>query len=372
MRIGFITTYFYPVLGGAETNCFYLARELAKKHEVHVFTSTTGAKEEETIENIHIHRSKTFFRFGYYAALYPSLMKNLLRYQLEIVHVHSFGFLWHDICLLIKKLQSPKTKFVITPHGPFMALNNYRSWKRILKFAVNVLEYFPNKMYDRVIEVNPAQRKWLPKYGFKKENIIFIPNGIPQEFTKKKGRLNLLSGRVVVSYVGRVQRYKGLDQVISVLPELIKIEPKLLFVMAGHPEEMDGLVRLAKEKGVGEHVLFLGKIPEREKEELLESSRIFVFPSKWEAFGIVVLEAMAKGVPIVSTKTEGGKFLIEEGKNGFLFDYGDHAVLRNILIRLLTDKKIRKEISEKNRQKAKRFVWEKIAQDLEEEYRRIL
>ena len=90
---------------------------------------------------------------------------------------------------------------------------------------------------------------------------------------------------------------------------------------------------------------------------------------KWEAFGISMLEAMAKGCTIVSTKTEGGKFLIEEAKNGFLFDYGNLDSLKTIFSKLLTDKKILTTISKNNLEKAKRFTWNKIAQDLEQKYK---
>ena len=100
MKIAFVTTYFYPVLGGAESNCFYLAKELAKRHEVHVFTSGNGLlKEEEVFENMHIHRSKTLFRIGYYGAFYPSLLFKLVKEEFDIVHVHSFGFLCY-LCYL--------------------------------------------------------------------------------------------------------------------------------------------------------------------------------------------------------------------------------------------------------------------------------
>ncbi|MFA4887695.1 MAG: glycosyltransferase family 4 protein, partial [Candidatus Nanoarchaeia archaeon] len=239
MKIGFISTYFYPVLGGAESNCFYLARELAKKHEVHVFTSNDGSfPAEEVIENIQVHRCKTTFRKGYYAAFYPSLLKKVVQQELDILHVHSFGFLWHDVCVVLKKLFSPKTKLVITPHGPFMALKKYALWKIIIKKIVNVIEFVPNRIYNRIIQVNPYQKEWLPKYGFKKSKIIFLPNGVPANFLKKAKPLKNLKGHFVISYVGRVQKYKGLDQVIRVLPFLKEKRKDVLFVIAGDPEEM--------------------------------------------------------------------------------------------------------------------------------------
>ena len=142
MKIGILTTYFYPFPGGVEVNILNLAKELSKNHEIHIFTSDRKnnkiiEKKEEKLGNIFIHRSKTLFRFKYYIAFYPSLLKNLLKYDLDIIHVNSLGFLWHDFCILMKKLFSPKTKFVITPHGPFMTLKAYPIWQKFFRSIVN-------------------------------------------------------------------------------------------------------------------------------------------------------------------------------------------------------------------------------------------
>ena len=106
MKIAFISTYFHPIKGGAENNCFYIAKELAKTHEVHIFTSDRKdnlvLKNEEIVDNIHIHRFKTLFRYRYYLAFYPKMLRSILKKDLDIVHVHSLGFLWHDFCILLK------------------------------------------------------------------------------------------------------------------------------------------------------------------------------------------------------------------------------------------------------------------------------
>src|SRR3989338_1251153 len=190
MKIGFITTYFYPFVGGAESNAYFLAKELAKNHEVHIFTSDRKnsliiKKKEEKIGNIAVHRSKTLFRYHYYLVFYPSLVTNLLKYDLDIVHVHSLGFIWHDISIQIKKLFSPKTKFIITPHGPFMTLKNYTLWQKIVKFKVTKWISLTNKIYDKVIQVNPYQKECLTKeYKFDKNKIVYLPNGIDKNLFK--------------------------------------------------------------------------------------------------------------------------------------------------------------------------------------------
>ena len=377
MKIGFLITYFYPKTGGAENNCYYTARELAKKHEVHVFTS--GEKEsEEKINGIYVHRCKELLRVKYYFAFYPSLTNKLAAAHLDVLHVHGFGFMQHDRA--IKKIikAQPKIKIVCTPHGPFMALKKYN-------FAASIFKalYLPSfrkslQRYDAIIAVNPEQYKWMEKeYGISRKKVFLVPNGINKETIANISRKEIkkidekygLAKKMVVSYLGRVQRYKGLDQVVSVLPVLRNFTPEIVFLIIGKDSgDRERLEKIAKEKGVDMMVRFTGEVSEEDKLALLERSEIFVFPSEWEAFGIATLEAMARRNAIVSTRTEGSLFLIKEGVNGILFDYGDANALKKALQKLLNNPKIRHSMKKINKKKSRRFLWTDIANKLEKIY----
>ena len=284
MKIGYLTTYFYPVTGGAENNCFYIAKELAKTNEIHVFTSDRKDnqlfKDEEVIDNINIHRFKTLLRYKYYFALYPSIIKRILKADLDILHVHSLGFAVHDITILLKKLKK-KTKLVITPHGPFMALPSYPLHQRILKSIFTKIEMPFNKLYDAIIQVNPYQHEWLVKLGFDKNKIHFIPNGIPEETFMKVSKKTYYKNKLVITYIGRIQEYKGLNQVINLLPEF----PGLTFVAMGQDAgDRIRLESLAKKLKVQSQLIFTGKVSETKKLQLLDESELFILPSQWEAF----------------------------------------------------------------------------------------
>jgi len=374
MKIGFLIEYFYPIKGGAENNCFYLARELAKKHDVHVFTSNRKDdkifKKEETVEFIKIHRYKNFFRYKYYLTFTPGLL-SILKYNLDILHVHSFGFLWHDFIVLLKKLFS-RTKIVNTPHGPFMALNKYNFLENIFRSVIIFKEYFFNKLYNVVIQVNPNQHKWITKYGVSRKKIKYIPNGISKETFDKIDNKNFikkynLKNKFVISYVGRIQKYKGLNQVIKVLP---KLDKKIIFLVAGKDSgDKKRLIDLAIKLKVGDRIIFLGEISDKDKLRALDSSEIFILSSDWEAFGIVILEAMARNNTIISTKTEGGKFLVRK-ENGFTYNFGDLKKLKEIIEILFNNKKLRDTMKKNNLMKSKEFLWEDIVDDLERIYRK--
>jgi len=381
MRIGFLITYFYPQTGGAENNCYYLAKELAKKHEVHVFCSGKEDSEEK-ISGIRVHRSKEIFRFRYYMGFYPGIIDKLLKYDLDVLHLHGFGFIQHDIAVKKIKQVKPNTKIVCTPHGPFMALDKYNPVASLLKKMYMPIIKKSLKQYDAIIEVNPYQDDWIVRdYGVAKNKIKFVPNGITNELFSKVNREEVkkvekkynLGGKFILSYLGRIQKYKGLDQVIRILPELKKINKDVLFIGIGkNADDLDRLNKLASELKVGDNVLFTGQVDEKEKLALLDLSEIFVFPSEWEAFGIGMLEAMARGNAAVSSKTEGGKYLIKDGVNGFLFDYKNEKELFDKLKKIVENTKLREKMQKENVNKSKEFLWSKIVDKLEAVYNKLV
>ena len=371
MKIGFLINYFYPMKGGAENNCFYLAEELAKNHEVHVFTSLLPkTKENEIINNIHVHRYKILFRYKYYLSFTPGLI-NILKEDFEILHVHSFGFIWHDLIVLLKKLAN-NTKILNTPHGPFMVLKHYNFYEKIFKLLIKNFERaFINHNYDAVIQVNPEQYKWMVKDGVLKDNIHFLPNGISQTAFKKINNKDFikryhLENKFVISYLGRIQRYKSLDQIIKVLP---KLNNNVVFLLMGKDYgDLSRLKALSSNLKVHDRIIFTGEIQDEDVIKGLSISKIFILPSEWEAFGISILQAMAQGNAVISTRTEGGKFLIKENINGFLFNYENLEELNAKLNLLIKDKNLLNKIGKNNIKKAEEFLWNNIAEKLEKIY----
>lgn len=377
MKIGFLISYFYPQSGGAENNCYYTAKELAKKHEVHVFCSGKE-NSDELIDGIHIHRSKEIFRIKYYLAFYPKIVKKLQEYNLDVLHVHGLGFVQHDIAINKLKKKNPKIKIVCTPHGPFMALRKYNLLASSLKNSYMPFLKKGIKRYDKIIEVNPYQEIWMNKeYGIPKKKIVLVPNGvsldvfskIDEKYKSSLKKIYGLNGKIVITYLGRIQEYKGIDQIIKALSY---IEDKnFVFLAIGKDSgDKERLISLAKKRGVEKQIIFTGEVSEKEKLALLEISEIFVLPSEWEAFGIAMLEAMAKGNAIISSDTEGGKYLIGKN-NGFIFEYGNEKELYDKLRILIKNPKLRNKIQKSNIKKSKEFLWKDISNKLEGIYKKL-
>lgn len=376
MKIAFVTIYFPPIAGGEGNNVYYLARELAKKHEVHVFTldrkKDIKLKKEEKRENIHIHRFSPKFHFGYHFVLVPSLVNKVIKNKFDIIHFHSFGVLFQDS--IIRKIKDKKTVLINTPAHPSFSFQ-YNWFKRaIIGLVKNFEKYVINPKYDKIIAISENQEKWMQEWNIKKEKIELVPCGITEEQfiktnkEKVKDRLKL-KNKKIIGYLGRIQEYKGVWQIVEILPELKKQIKDIKVLLIG--EDIDykqKLIEKAKRLGVEDNILFFGRVNEKEKRELLSILDLFILPSKIEGFGIVMLEAMAQKVPIISTKTDGGNFLIEEDKNGFLYGFGDKERLLKKTLEILQNKKLSKQIGENNFHKAKDFLWKNQGKKLEKIY----
>lgn len=375
LKLVYLIARFLPEHGGAEVNCFEHARRMQKSgHDVLVMTANNSKNNlpaNERIDEVNIERVRRLTN-QYYLGFYPGLFFKLLFTKADVIHVHGFGFLWQDWCLIWKKLLSRKTIFINTPHGPFMARGNYGLAQLLMKLVYTTgQKLFLNRLYTKVIEVNPKQHLWITKYGIDKNKIEYLPNGINAamlEVTKSQKALDKygLKRKYLIAYTGRFEEYKGLQTVIKTLPKLIKEKKNLKFVVMGREGEyLENLKTLVKNLEVEKFVEFLVNTEDDTRDEILTNSKIFVMPSRWEAFGISILEAMAKKCAIVSTRTEGGEFLIDETENGFLYNFGDDKTLYKKLEKLIKDSKLLTNIQKNNYEKSKNFLWDKIVSDYE-------
>ena len=384
LKVGYLVASFYPFGDGMENYCLDSVRELVKMgHEVHVFTSDRKdgkiiEKMEEVYQGIHIHRSRTFWRYRHYLDFCPGVLLDFLKCKdLDVLHVHSFGFIFYDLAVLYSKLFRRQTALVNTPYGPFMCLKDYPWWQEVLKWCFKKVEYPLNTFYDGAIQINPQQWKWIVDEGVKKEKVFLSIVGISNNTYDKVDNKDFiekynLKGKLVISNLNRVMEYKGQHQIIQVLPDIVKEYPNVVFLSMGR--EKDGWIKhckdLAKKLGVEKNVIIVGEVSEEDKLKGLDASEIFVQSSKWEAFGIVTLEAMARKNAIVSTDNEGSKFLVE--KNGLLYKWEDLDGLKSNLLKLIKDKKLREEMKEESYKRSFKFTNEAAVRDyLEPVYQKL-
>jgi asparagine synthase (glutamine-hydrolysing) len=159
---------------------------------------------------------------------------------------------------------------------------------------------------------------------------LFTPGPKDPELVAKYA----LQGRVLIMTMGRLvssERYKGFDEVMGVLGEAIREVPGLAYMIAGEGDDRARLEEKADRLGIREHMVFTGFVPEEEKRAYYNLADAFVMPSRGEGFGIVFLEAMACGLPVVGSTIDGSREALRDGELGMLVDPDEPDAIRRAI-----------------------------------------
>ena len=184
-----------------------------------------------------------------------------------------------------------------------------------------------------------------------------------------KAKLNIPGNNRVLGMVGRLAEQKGVDDFIKIASEIQKLSSQCSFVVIGDGSLRADLERMAVKYKVD--IKFLGD--RQDVPELLSIFDVFIFTSRWEPFGIVVLEAFAAKLPVVGFKVPGMREIIEKGGGGILIEERDHCKVAKIAVDLLEDSKKYSELSKEGYLNVqKNFNVQKTIKILEEEYRLLL
>jgi D-inositol-3-phosphate glycosyltransferase len=255
-----------------------------------------------------------------------------------------------------------------------------RGERRILKEA------------DRVVAATPAelaQLQWL--YQANTERIVVIPPGVdvsrfyPIPDDEAKEFVGIPSEHRMVLFVGRIEPLKGLDVLIEAMGRFCQhshIEQKKLdlAIIGGEPEvspevmtvEMARLKELREKYGVKDMVTFLGKRAQDTLPYYYSAAETVVVPSHYESFGMVALEAMACGTPVVASQVGGLAFLVKDGITGYTVPVGDPEALCCRLKSLMSDPDLRTQMGQQAAEFARGYAWEKIAAQIVGLYKDVL
>ena len=174
-------------------------------------------------------------------------------------------------------------------------------------------------------------------------------------------------GRVILT-VGRweaTEAYKGVDHLIAALPALRNKFPDVQLVAVGEGSDLPRLQSLARDSGVADHIHFLPFIAHHELPSAFDHCQVFAMPSRGEGFGLVFIEAMARGKPVIGGDHGGTPEIINDGVNGFLVPYGDLVQLVDRLARLLANDALRHDMGAQALAKARRdFTFSRFAFEL--------
>ena len=238
-------------------------------------------------------------------------------------------------------------------------------------------ERYVMRIADKIIAATPAelaQLQWL--YQADTRKIVVIPPGVdlrrfyPIPPDEAKEFIGIPPCDQVLLYVGRIEPLKGIDVLIHAIALLREQGVRVcLSVIGGDSEddsdaisaEMARLQAVREDSGMDDMVFFLGKKSQDTLPYYYSASEAVVVPSHYESFGMVALEAMACGTPVVASQVGGLAFLIRDGETGFTFPVDDPQALADRLITLLRDAELRRRMGEQAARFARDYGWERIA-----------
>jgi glycosyltransferase involved in cell wall biosynthesis len=179
-----------------------------------------------------------------------------------------------------------------------------------------------------------------------------------------RGRLGLPESGPIFGSVGRLERWKGFHILLAVVPEVLERHPDATFVLVGGAHELDPsyaaeIQQQARSLGLDGRVRLVGQQPN--PEEWMQAMDVFAHTSHYEPFGMVVIEAMALGTPVVASAEGGPTEVITPGVDGLLAPFGDRRALTRAILRLLDDGALRRAVSEAGKRRAQDFTVQQFA-----------
>lgn len=270
-------------------------------------------------------------RFRFSAGSFFTLVRLFKKRKPDIVHTHLFGADFYGI--LAARLSGVKT-IISTEHN-----KNY--FEGIIRRKIKKFVY---KYATSIVAVSEAVKDYLLSEGVAKEKIIVIHNGVRVKdfFISGKKRS---SGPLIIGSVGRLSEQKDFS---VLLKAVIKIDG-IKMVIAGEGELRSKLEALIKKLNLSDRVELLGN--EKDMKKFYKKLDIFVLPSKWEGFGIVILEAGLSGLPVIASRIDGIKEIIENKKDGLLFESGNIFELTKLINKLAVDREQRAKLGRALRKK---------------------
>ena len=281
----------------------------------------------------------------------------------DILHVHmSADNSFYRKAVFIRKAHKEGKKIIIHMHGSTFDLFYKERCNDAQKQQVR--EIFA--MADKVIALSGDWKEFLAESICDAQKIVVIYNAvkIPEAYSKDYANRKML-------FLGILGQRKGTYDLIEVLPEILSKYPDSHIYFGGDGER-EQAEQLCMEKGIADHVTFLGWVRGEEKEKLLKECSIYVLPTYHEGMPMSILEAMSYGMAVVSTYVGGIPHIITDGENGLLCEAGDQAALREKLLKLLEDENLR-EMLGRNAYKmtAKDFDVKENVKQVREMYREL-
>lgn len=372
MRIGIVC---YPTFGGSGVLATELGKALAQKgHLVHFITYQQPVRLNGFIPNIFYHEVQvpTYPLFDYppYETALASAMVDVIKNnQLELLHVH-YAIPHASAAFMAKQILAKEGKHIpviTTLHGTDITLvGRDKTYAPVVAFSINqsdAITAVSQNLRDETYKIFPIEKEIEVIYNF-----VDV-----QRFLRKPidafRKVIAPNGEKILLHASNFRKIKRVQDVVKTFYEVRKSIPaKLLFV--GDGPERSTAEDLARELDVCDDIRFVGK--QEQMEDILAIADLFLLTSEYESFGLAALEAMAAGVPVVSTNAGGLKEINIEGKTGYTANIGEVETMSREALTILKDEKTLKGFKERAAEHAKQYDISHIVPVYERLYERFL
>ncbi|CAM3721264.1 N-acetyl-alpha-D-glucosaminyl L-malate synthase BshA [Alkalicoccus chagannorensis] len=342
MKIG-ITCY--PTVGGSGVVATELGKALAAKgHDIHFITSSMPYRLNGGESNIYFHEvtvsSYAVFQYPPYDLALASRMADVIkREELDVLHVH-YAVPHAVSAYLAKEMAGSDVKIVTTLHGTDITVLGYDpSLSDIIRFGIEKSDAVTAVSHDLIRqtrELLDVERPVETVYNFVDPDIYY-----PREDKEIRESIGLDESTFIMSHVSNFRKVKRVEDVVHTFAR-VRHEQKAALLLIGEGPEMPVIRRLTEELGVEDDVIFAGS--QKRVAELLAASDVNLLLSSKESFGLVLLEAMACGVPVIGSDAGGIPEVIEEGISGFIRPLGDIDAFTEAALQLAEDQPLQRRM----------------------------
>jgi glycosyltransferase involved in cell wall biosynthesis len=385
----------YPFEGkatyGLQPVFYNLSREQARRgHDVHVIArrQSPGIPAEEVHEGIYVHRVEAPFTVNAFKKLRSLTQEK--RGGRSVIHTHATSGVF--LAALKGAVSAPVVSHVHgTTRSPYMPV--------VLKYGNIELRYSPLGVAlaftreralwsaaDRVLAVSSAvKRDLVSNYRIRPEKVNVVYNGVDTTIFRPDSGQTIpiekqIEGKKVILYVGHFGLRKGIFHLIKAMKRIAKERDDVALVCVGGVPNWLGdkqfweyLKSFIDQNDLRSKVHLLDKVPNNELPGYYCRASVFVLPSYYEAFAKVIIEAMACGVPAVSSRMGGALDAIDDGKTGFLFEYGNEKAAADAILTILEDERLASRMGALARQRVQKyFTWTEVANRVDSAYHQVL
>lgn len=377
MRILQVPPGYPPMLGGVENSVYELTKHLRSSgNEVTVVTcdpERVGFKSGVWRLRPHIKLQ------GDWGEIYfsPLIFKALKKLQYDVVHAHTPRKLPAESVAAFKLLRKRNMPFIVSIRLINVSLPSLL--RGISDTYRKTIERMMFHLADKIaVQTLSNRRLLIEQCGVNQDKIVIIPNGVDTE-TFDPGTVPLLAkhseveGKHVIISAGRLTSQKGFEYLIKALPSIKAELSDVVIAFAGSGPLKESLVRLARDLGVDDSVMFIGNVSHDEMPAFLASGDVFVLPSLSESFPNIMLEAMAMQRAMVATRVGVIPETLEDGYTASLVNPGNPHELSKSILALLSDDSLRRKMGYNARDLVeKEYSWDVVASKTLKIYEEIL